>query len=303
MPYRFELSANNRAGCQTKECKDNKVKIKKGELRVGSWIDTEKVQYWSWRHWGCTTPRVLLNIKTSIVDSEDDKQLDFDALDGFDELSPEHQEKIKTALEKGQIEDDEWKGDIAHNRPGMTGMFPRKPRAKAVSETPSPKKPNPAPAEGVTTEASDEAKKEKAAQPKHKAKSKASVKAKGKNEADTTDKASSNEKKPTGKRKKAAPAEVATDDTPINGDRSNEEDEPAPKRKRATRAKKVVAEAEADENTKVEKRARPARNAAKANGGRAKKTTQEKNTEGKTADSTEKPKRGRRKAAVRQEAD
>jgi hypothetical protein len=53
---------------------------------------------------------VLLNIKTSIADEEDDKQLDFDALDGFDELSPEHQEKIKTAIEKGHIEDDEWKG-------------------------------------------------------------------------------------------------------------------------------------------------------------------------------------------------
>ncbi|CAI7610545.1 unnamed protein product [Penicillium pancosmium] len=314
MPYRFELASSNRAGCQTKECKDNKVKIKKGELRVGSWIDTERAQYWAWRHWGCTTPRVLLNIKSSIADEEDDKQLDFDALDGFDELSPEHQEKIKTAIEKGHIEDDEWKGDIAHNRPGMTGMFPRKSKAKAVSETPSPKKTNPAPAEGdqavegvktakdAKTEASDEAKEEKAAQPKHKANSKASVKTKGKNEADATDKASSDEKKPTGKRKKAAPAEVTAGDAPINGDH-NEEDEPAPKRTRATRAKKVVTRAEADENTQVEKRARPARNAAKANGGRAKKTTQEKDTEKKTADNTEKPKRSRRKAASRQEAE
>lgn len=95
---------------------------------------------------------------------------------------------------------------------------------------------------------------------------------------------------------------MTPDDAPINGDH-NEEDELAPKRKRATRAKKVVPEAEADENTKVEKRARPARNAAKANGGRAKKTTQEKDTGEKTAENAEKPKRGRRKAALRQEAD
>jgi hypothetical protein len=95
---------------------------------------------------------------------------------------------------------------------------------------------------------------------------------------------------------------VTADDAPINGDH-NEEDEPAPKRKRATRTKKVVPEVEADENTKVEKRARPARNAAKANGGRAKKTTQAKDTEGKTADNAEKPKRGRRKAALRKEAE
>lgn len=95
---------------------------------------------------------------------------------------------------------------------------------------------------------------------------------------------------------------MTPDDAPINGD-DHEENEPAPKRKRATRAKKVVPEAEADETTKVEKRARPARNAAKANGGRAKKTTQEKDTGEKTAENAEKPKRGRRKAALRQEAD
>lgn len=47
----LELSPSNRAGCQTKECKDNKAKIEKGSLRVGTWIDTERAQFWSWRHW------------------------------------------------------------------------------------------------------------------------------------------------------------------------------------------------------------------------------------------------------------
>jgi hypothetical protein len=44
---------------------------------------------------------VLSNIQTSIAD---------EALDGFDELPSEFQEKIKVAIEKGHIEDDEWKG-------------------------------------------------------------------------------------------------------------------------------------------------------------------------------------------------
>ncbi|KAJ5750216.1 hypothetical protein N7533_007244 [Penicillium manginii] len=305
MPYRFELSPSNRAGCQTKECKDNKVKITKGELRVGSWVDTERVQYWAWRHWGCTTPLVLSNIQTSIADEEDDSELNFEALDGFDELPSEFQEKIKVAIEKGHIEDDEWKGDVAHNRPGMRGMFPRKSRAKAVSETPSPKKANSAPTEAVETETSDEGKKGKATKPKRKANSKASVEPKGEDEAKATDKAPSDEK-PARKRKNAAAAaaEEATADAPINGDDNKEEDEPAPKRKRATRAKKAVTELEADKNTEAEKGGRTAKNAAKpkAKGGRTKKPTQEKDTEEKTVDNTEKPKRGRRKAARRQQA-
>jgi len=46
-----ELAKSGRAGCQVKECKDEKLKIPKGELRVGTWIDTSSQQFWSWRHW------------------------------------------------------------------------------------------------------------------------------------------------------------------------------------------------------------------------------------------------------------
>lgn len=46
-----ELAKSGRAGCQTKECKDEQQKIPKGELRVGSWVDSENRQFWSWRHW------------------------------------------------------------------------------------------------------------------------------------------------------------------------------------------------------------------------------------------------------------
>lgn len=53
---------------------------------------------------------MLSNIKTAIADEEDDTELDFEALDGFDDLPSEWQEKIKAAVETGHIEDDEWKG-------------------------------------------------------------------------------------------------------------------------------------------------------------------------------------------------
>lgn len=38
----------------------------------------------------------------------DDK--DYNQLDGFEELSPEHQDKIRKAIEQGHIDDSDWKG-------------------------------------------------------------------------------------------------------------------------------------------------------------------------------------------------
>lgn len=46
-----EQASTGRAGCQNKECKDEKVKIAKGELRLGTWVDTERIQAFFWRHW------------------------------------------------------------------------------------------------------------------------------------------------------------------------------------------------------------------------------------------------------------
>ena len=50
-----EISPNNRAGCQNKECKDAKLKINRGELRFGTWVEfnvgDREAQGWKWRHW------------------------------------------------------------------------------------------------------------------------------------------------------------------------------------------------------------------------------------------------------------
>ncbi|KAL1989489.1 hypothetical protein VTN49DRAFT_6686 [Thermomyces lanuginosus] len=120
--YRLEEAPSGRAGCQNKECKDQKIKIQKGELRVGTWIDTERFQSWSWRHWGCTTPKVIKNIQDALGEPDDDGNYDVSMLDGFEELSQENQEKVKRALKQGHVDDEEWRGDVEMNRPGSTGF-------------------------------------------------------------------------------------------------------------------------------------------------------------------------------------
>lgn len=47
-----EVSATRRAGCKAKRCKDNDVKIQKGELRMGVLVDFDgEHQSMVWRHW------------------------------------------------------------------------------------------------------------------------------------------------------------------------------------------------------------------------------------------------------------
>ncbi|KAI9371858.1 hypothetical protein BJX61DRAFT_484429 [Aspergillus egyptiacus] len=116
--YRVELASTSRAGCQNKECKDQKIKIQKGELRHGSWVDTENFQSFFWRHWGCVTPKIISNMKEIVEDGE---ERDLNRLDGFEELEPEAQEKVARALAQGHVDDEDWKGDPEMNQPGKSG--------------------------------------------------------------------------------------------------------------------------------------------------------------------------------------
>ncbi|CEJ56142.1 hypothetical protein PMG11_02363 [Penicillium brasilianum] len=123
MPYRIEASPNNRAGCSNKECKDQKIKITKGEIRVGTWVETENFQSWSWRHWGCTTPAILSNIAKGVF--EKDKVTgdeNFQLIDGWEDLPEVYQETVRNALIEGHVADDDWKGDPECNRPGKRGF-------------------------------------------------------------------------------------------------------------------------------------------------------------------------------------
>nr|POF13058.1 parp-type zinc finger-containing protein c2a9.07c [Quercus suber] len=117
--YRIEIASTGRAGCNATHCKKNNVKIVKGEMRQGVWVDYEDRGSYKWRHWGCITPEVLHNWHEA-------SEGQTDLIDGFDELPEEAQAKLKRALEQGHVDDEEWNGDIECNRwtggKGM-GMF------------------------------------------------------------------------------------------------------------------------------------------------------------------------------------
>jgi hypothetical protein len=60
----LEVSPNNRAGCHEAGCKKDAVKILKGEIRFGSWVEIKEHGSWSWKHW-CAT----LNVNFYSLDS------------------------------------------------------------------------------------------------------------------------------------------------------------------------------------------------------------------------------------------
>ncbi len=49
----------------------------------------------AWRHWGCVTKKIIGNIK--------EKQGEASEIDGFEDLLPEDQERVTTALENGEV--------------------------------------------------------------------------------------------------------------------------------------------------------------------------------------------------------
>jgi hypothetical protein len=53
----------------------------------------------AWRHWGCTTTTIIINMKKSFSEA--------DELDGFDELQPADQDKIRKAWEDGHVADED----------------------------------------------------------------------------------------------------------------------------------------------------------------------------------------------------
>lgn len=46
-----ERAATGRAVCKDKVCKENGVKIQKGELRVGIWVTIHEHGGYQWKHW------------------------------------------------------------------------------------------------------------------------------------------------------------------------------------------------------------------------------------------------------------
>jgi hypothetical protein len=58
---------------------------------------------------GCVTPKIIANLIEASEETGDGNR-DYTLLDGYEDLSPEHQSKVREALEQGHVADSEWRG-------------------------------------------------------------------------------------------------------------------------------------------------------------------------------------------------
>jgi len=68
-------------------------------MRVGSLVDFKGNTSFAWRHWGCTTPKIIANMKKMFEEPSE--------LDGYEELRPEDQAKVDKAWEDGHVADED----------------------------------------------------------------------------------------------------------------------------------------------------------------------------------------------------
>ncbi|KAJ5684057.1 PARP-type zinc finger-containing protein C2A9.07c [Penicillium maclennaniae] len=285
--YRFELS-NGRAGCQNKECKDNAVKIPKGELRVGSWVESEKFQSYQWRHWGCTTPKVIENIANAWEEIRSNEN-DYSVLDGYEDLPDALQLKIRTALTQGHVADDDWKGDVEVNRPGCTGFRQRAPRGKNVKAEATHDQQKPTVED---SDANDDT--EPSEKPKTKPK-KATVKAvaESSNDADASEKA-----KPKAKRAPRAKKAVVKEDSEASDHEAHEAEDQKPAANiKKSRAKNAATGAEPGTKRKTSGEETQDAESGKPKRGRTKPTKTDSAHDDTETAVPAKPKRGRKKVS------
>ncbi|EGZ76639.1 zf-PARP-domain-containing protein, partial [Neurospora tetrasperma FGSC 2509] len=106
-----EVSKNNRAGCKDSVCKKEAVKITKGELRLGTWVEINEHGGWQWRHWGCVSGEQILNMR-NMLDKDGTGDYQWDMLDGWEELEefPVLREKVQRVITQGHIDPEDFKG-------------------------------------------------------------------------------------------------------------------------------------------------------------------------------------------------
>ncbi|ELR07089.1 serine/threonine-protein kinase M1 [Pseudogymnoascus destructans] len=134
MSYRVEIAKQGRAGCQNTACKAEGIKIQKGEFRFGTWVEMEHGASFRWKHWGCVSGFQMQNLREFLKQGDPDGEYQWDFMDGLNEVPEEYQEKLKTAVIKGKIADEDWKGDPAYNELGQKGTQPRAKKAKKPAE-------------------------------------------------------------------------------------------------------------------------------------------------------------------------
>ncbi|KAF9218969.1 zf-PARP-domain-containing protein, partial [Gyrodon lividus] len=96
--YRLDYASSARAKCKgPKPCAG--TTIPKGGLRLGSVVDFRGSTTYVWRHWGCTTPKILSNMKGQFPSA--------DELDGFEDLKDEDKDRVQRAFDEGKVADDD----------------------------------------------------------------------------------------------------------------------------------------------------------------------------------------------------
>ncbi|KAI9245709.1 hypothetical protein EDC94DRAFT_628077 [Helicostylum pulchrum] len=99
MSYRLEYAKSDRSTCNgpKSSCPSEDYSIGKGELRLG--VEVLNIHGIKWRHWYCTTPKVLENMKSDFREPS--------GINGWQDLRPEDRERVQRAWEEGEIPENE----------------------------------------------------------------------------------------------------------------------------------------------------------------------------------------------------
>ncbi|KAE9385229.1 zf-PARP-domain-containing protein [Gymnopus androsaceus JB14] len=96
--YCLEYASTSRAKCKGRKPCGGTV-IHQGSLRLGCTVEFNGKECFAWRHWGCTTTKVIANMKAQFPDASD--------VDGFEELRAGDQAKIIQAWKDGRVADED----------------------------------------------------------------------------------------------------------------------------------------------------------------------------------------------------
>ncbi|KXH46337.1 phosphatidylinositol 3 [Colletotrichum simmondsii] len=239
-----EVSPNNRAGCTDGVCKKAAAKCLKGSLRFGTWTKIMDHESFKWKHWGCVSGEQMKHVQDLC---ERNGKFDFDAFDGYDEMGdhPDLQAKIRSAIEQGHIDAEDFNGDPWMNKPGQRGIRGKKPKDWDDDEEEDEDE-APAKSKKRGRKAVDDEEEEK---PKAKRTKKAAAKAEAEDEEEEKPKP----KAKRGARKSATKEEESDDGEPIA----------APKLKRGPAKKATAVKKEGSDAEEAEEAPKPKRGAAK----------------------------------------
>ncbi|EFN56113.1 hypothetical protein CHLNCDRAFT_144713 [Chlorella variabilis] len=91
--YMLEYARSSRSKCQG--CK---ALIGKGDLRLGSPLQMHDAITFKWRHWGCTTPAVLFNMRGKV-----ERHGQALAIAGLGKLKAEDRPVVQQSLDSGVL--------------------------------------------------------------------------------------------------------------------------------------------------------------------------------------------------------